>query len=206
MKENKKIVLNIIIIVLGIIFIYSGYTVFKKDNGEFNNEQRECLFEKTILQVVLKTNISYEDTKLKNAQLLDKHNKSIHLKSIMDSLPCLFLYVPMQGCEKCVDDIIVLIKEFSDTNKIHKVKILVRSPNFRSFLAVYGNNGINIEAFYVQEELGLKLEQFDTPFLFLSDSSLYTDHFFLLDKNIPEINQFYIEKVFSLVSDVEERK
>jgi len=199
MRKDKIIILNIIIVILGIVFIYSVCTVLKKDKGKLDDEQRDCLFDKNILKVVLKTNISYEDKKLKNTHLLNKYNESVYLNSIMDTLPVLFLYVPMQGCEKCIEDIIALIYEFPDNKKVSRVKILIKSPNFRSFLAVYGNNKINIEAFYVQDELGLKLEQFDTPFLFLSDSNLKADHFFLLDKNIPDINRFYIEKVFSLL-------
>lgn len=182
---------------LSVTFLVLVFLFYKNNETYSLAKQRECLFEKQILEIVLKTNIRFEGAKLNDLSLLNKDNQSLYLSSILDTVPSLFLYMPLEGCTKCVEDIYPLItKHMSESTK--KVYLLVKSPNFRSFKVTQMENTVNVESFYINEGwLGLDIEHFDTPFLFLADKTLRANSFFYVDKNIPHINEYYIENIFS---------
>ncbi|MGE0089825.1 MAG: hypothetical protein AB7S50_10185 [Bacteroidales bacterium] len=199
MNLNLKIITNIIIALLGMVFLYVLFVFFNSKQIDSIEDQKGCLFEKQILEIVLKTNILYEGVKLNNINVLDRDGHSHNLKYFLDTMPGLFLYVPFEGCNKCVEDIIDLMKKYSklESNNV-KVFLLIKSPNFRSFLANQIEEECNIKSLYIKEGwLGLDIEKLDTPFLFITDKKLFADKFFLIDKNIKDINRFYIENIFS---------
>jgi len=195
----KKNIANLIIVILSGTFLVLLFLFVKQKEISFSENQRKYLFKNNILEIVLKTNIRYENAKLNDVSLLNTNNQSLYLNTILDTIPSLFLYVPLAGCDKCVEDIFDLIKKEVSLNKKNiKVCLLVKSPNFRSFLANQFEIGTNIEAYYIDKGwLGLEIEHLDTPFLFMADQSFRANCFFLVDKNLPEINEYYLKKIFS---------
>lgn len=194
----KKTIANITTVLLSVFFLVLVFLLFKQKETSFLNKQREYLFKNQILEIVLKTNIRYEGVKFNDLVLLDRKNQSFKLSSKLDTSPRLFLYAPLQGCDKCIEDIYPVIKKYTSIDKNQlKVYLLVKSPNFRSFLANQPDEKSNIEAYYIKEGvLGLDIENLDTPFLFLADQSFKIECFFLIDKNIPDINEYYLKKIF----------
>lgn len=195
----KKNIANLIFVILSGTFLVLLFLFVKQKEVSFSENRREYLFKNNILEIVLKTNIRYEDAKLNDVSLLNTNNQSLYLNTILDTIPGLFLYVPLTGCDKCVEDIYDLIKKEVSLNKNNlKVYLLVKSPNFRSFLANNFEFGTNIEAYYINQGwLGLDIEHLDTPFLFVADYNFRANCFFLVDKNLPEINEYYLKKIFS---------
>ena len=194
---NHKRIANVIVVILLGVFSFVVYVFFNSKPVSSQNEDREDLFEKQIMEIVLKTNILYEGSKLNDIVVLDKEGRDFTLKSILDTTPSLFLYVPQEGCGVCVEQVYDILKEYIKLgNDEIKVYLLVKSPNFRSFIANQDGEENKIKPLYIKEGwLGLDIEQLDTPFLFITDKNLIADHFFLIDKNIEHINRFYIEIV-----------
>lgn len=198
MKLNFKIISNFIIVFLVGVFLYVVFVFFSPRQEDTIDDYNESLFEKQILEIVLKTNILYEGSKLNDIVVLDHNSNDFYLSEILDADLNLCFYVPLEGCDPCVDQMYDIIKEsIRLKNSNIKVYLLVKSPNFRSFVASQDDKS-NITSLYIKEGwLGLDLEKLDTPFLFMANENLVADQFFLVDKSLEQINRFYVEKIIS---------
>lgn len=105
---------------------------------------------------------------------------------------CLVFRFSGEACNVCIDFAINKLKStFSDFAENDKILLVGSNLNNRVKENYYGKKVIS----FCSEELGLQFEEYNTPFFFIIDGDRITKMFFIPEKSMPELTDFYLRKI-----------
>jgi hypothetical protein len=176
--------IKVIVILLFVLF----YSCDKKvEQSDTDNKHSQFQY----MEYNLMKNINYFGTKINNIKLMN-YNDTLFIKEFMpDKKNVLLLHLPGTHCNDCNRKILFHIKE--KTKKLNHIKLIVfgTSMNIREALIYYGK-----EIYIAKENLTNDINDFNYPYISITDSSLTQKLFF-----IPEIH--YTQYLDSLLVKIE---
>ena len=129
----------------------------------------------------------------KEIYLFTDENDSILLQDVFDkNESILFFRYTELNCQICVDNEILLLKKWVAQSQTRLI-ILSSYESIRDlYLFVRTNQIPGLEIYNLKnQKLGLPLERFNTPYYFMSDSSLKAARLFIPEKSFPERSKVY---------------
>lgn len=135
--------------------------------------------------------------------LFDVNNIEHHLKDIVDGNK-LILYLPMWGCDLCIEDHLALIE--NRPNKFEKSDVIVitsfeSQSQFRMFVkANKFENIFNLK----KSSFGFKSEETALFSLFILDNNLITHHFYTPSRHLPHISELFFDKAFTYINNAKQ--
>lgn len=143
---------------------------------------------------------------LKNILLTTGDNNKIMLSSILKSdKPKLVFFYSQLNCQVCVDTEIEKLKMFSKIIGIDNIVIICSYENRKDFLIFKKINNLNLKIYNLglKNTLGLPLEKYNIPFLFMANSKFRAQDIFVPFKGFPSISDMYykfiLDKYFKSV-------
>lgn len=101
------------------------------------------------------------------------------------------------NCKKCVDAEFNILEKNKFLHQ-NKINIITHYENKRGFVTIYNNlkkRGLGDISLYLMKEdqLGIPLDKYDTPFYFYIDSTLTMTNFFIPHKENPKLSISYLK-------------
>ncbi len=187
----KKLIVAILVIALLGLLLFDIYVLtFQKHSNcieeEINQKQKDVsIFQNQILSYI------YENELLDIADCeLYKEETPFRLFDIIANEPVLVLRFSEFNCNACVDFLTNQIKEnFVDYLTNPKIVLIYDSETMR-----LPQNIFEKPVFLTQKKnlLGLPMEKFNTPFMFILDKDMKAEQFFVPEMAMPELTNKYL--------------
>jgi len=182
----------ILIIIVTITGIISTLNYFTETTQE--STLSETSVEVFYLNEFFNSTITNESVEINNPEIYIG-NDTANKMNLFDLVKgkCLVLRFSGEACNVCIDFVINRMKRtFSDFAENDRILLIGSNLNTRVKENYYGKK---IISFY-SGDLGLPFEEYNTPFLFIIDRDRITKMFFIPEKTMPELTDFYMKNVF----------
>jgi len=187
----KKLVVTILVISLfGLLLFNISGLFFQKHsnciNEEINQKQKDInMFQHQMLSLI------YENELLKITDCeIYKEKSLVRLVDIISKEPVLILRFSEFNCSACVDLLTNQIKEsFVDYLINPKIILIYDSESMRLPINIFEK-----PVFLSQNKnlLGLPIENFNAPFMFMLDKEMKAKLFFVPEMSMPELTKEYL--------------
>lgn len=122
--------------------------------------------------------------------LKDGNEKIITLKKVFTSEPKIVFRIFETGCSPCLENELNLLKKYLFAFGADKVVIITTHSISRKLLVFKKMYNIDFDVYYCKN-LGVPYEKEYNLFIFVSDSTLLVKHFFIPNRNMPELSDMY---------------
>jgi len=194
---KKILVITLIILSLGLnLFLYTRLKKKQVLAHQIENKPSDELQQiKSIYHLMygnLFVQLKSEDCIIKNVTGTLKNNETTELKSqIAEGMKLVFRYNE-NNCNVCVEQALLPLMKYSPEIGIENILILTTYQNVR-ILQVYLNKyAPGIKVFNTSENLEIPIENWDTPYFFVTDKSLKAQSVFIPAKEISGYTQEYL--------------
>ncbi|MBZ4676472.1 MAG: hypothetical protein JG782_1091 [Anaerophaga sp.] len=168
--------------------------VANNNNSNLKNNPKDELYS---YQLNFTTNLVNSNLQLNGVTLKDTLNNIIPLKQVFlkgqrQILVCRF---SKMHCASCVDFVIQLLQNWTDSIGKEKILFLGNHRNNRIFkreIPLYGIQDMNVYNTYT---FNIPVEELGFPYYFILDSNLQISNVFIPDKATPNITNLYLKKI-----------
>ncbi len=172
------------------------------------NQQIEIISEKTELKNNILLNNLYfllesENEKIDGEILLESESgKDVRLAELVSSKPKLFLRYSELQCDMCIDYSLKYLNSIADSIGHTNVVILASYKTMRELSIFKRINKINFPVYRIPEEgLGIPIESYSIPYLFIANESLRAENLHILNKDIVEMSSIFLSLIPSKFYD-----
>jgi len=187
MKKKLAIIIGVALI------IFTMFNIFKV-NVFLNNSNNNFIdIYKNQLKFIYSSNGEIING---NIKVYNKEKKSFLLREILGNSPKLVFRYSELNCDVCVDLEVKKIKKMAKVIGENNVLMLANYRDLNSLLIFKKIHNLSIPVYNLENQtLGLSVDKINTPYLFVSDSSLATKSMFIPNKKYPNISDIYYEVI-----------
>lgn len=185
-----------------VLLLLTALTVSNMFNLTKKSKNQSTLSMVKMLKINEQLQFQNENKQIKKDILLTygNNNNKIMLTALLNNdNPKLVFFYSQLNCQVCVNTEIKKLKLFSE--KIGKGNIIIISSykNKKDYLIFKKIHNLNLKIYNIglKNTLGLPLENYNVPFLFIANSKFRTQNIFVPFKGLPSISDMYYDFILN---------
>jgi len=132
--------------------------------------------------------------------LKDLNNEHVSIERVLKSGSFLVFRYSRYDCNLCVDQLLEKLHVFFKGSE-SRVCLMIDGMTEREFKIKYGSKGIKFPVFFLDNNLGLSLENKNLPFLFVLSPDFRADKIFVPFKEFPRQTDAYLKNIKAIFGD-----
>jgi hypothetical protein len=189
MKKNKNLT---IILLITICFFFCN------KNKTKNSETRDFIASRELLSVSedIKEIYKNESDSLHNIIVQDYNGDKNKLISFIGNHSKLVFWFPNFGCQSCLDEELFFLKDALKKISDNDIVVISKFDNLKGLKLFKISNDFKCKCLNTQQDsLGASFEKMNRPCIFLLDSTMKVNCFFIPKRNYPELTMYYYKTI-----------
>lgn len=205
MKIKPEIKYYLIIIIISILVIYQSLNIkgLNKTIVEDLNNTKELKNSFHLTNELLINNIGlqFQSDGLyldKNAKLITIDEDTIIISDILNKTPKVFYYYSELSCSVCFEEELRNLENASEKIGKENIILLVSFRKLRDITALIRIHQIDFKLYNLNfRPIGIPVEDYNVPFVFLADNTYKINHLFIPSKEINNLSDMYYDIIYN---------
>jgi len=189
---NRNVVIIIILLLLNAIIVVGYFSLKNSYNQILNTQSIQALLASDYLTAMKYNNMQINEVTVKNVK-----DTTFSLPQLCTSKYTLVMRYSYIHCNACVDSIMMILNNFSKQTGI-KPLILSQYANRRDYINFVRVNQIKQPIYCVEDTLCIA-DNLDVPYLFVLDSDMKCNNFFIPRKEYTKGAKMYLNSIRHLL-------
>lgn len=200
MKKNYLYGIIVVLIILNVLIIkYSG--IFNRKYQKQENIEVYDYVGKILLKNI-EVQIENDEKFINNIEIELKNHEIKKLNNLLGSKPKLIFRISESNCPMCIDYELNVLKRYINKIGAHNVILLTSYKDSRMVKILLEHYDLNCMIYNTKEKLlNINIEQYNTPYYFVADSTLKTKFVFIPSKDIPHYSEKYLQQISNKLKD-----
>ena len=146
--------------------------------------------------------LELEDWPIRDCHIIRDYNDSILLSNLVGDKHLVVIYISMNSCMNCVNELFNYIKKDSIAKCLDNIVVLACTPEFRMVYAFFKKYELDIPFYQIRASNALFEKNMDGPFVFTLNKSLTINHIIESAQQPEKIIKMYFESSLMLIFDL----
>lgn len=196
MRQNITGLLSTLLVIFILFNLALILRIVRGSIEEESNAITQTELESALIAILYKQ-METENTRLDGSILLeDEYGQKLSLKDLVIDRPLVILHYSELHCNLCIDYSLEYCKRLADSVGNENIAIIAEYKNSSDLILFKRINQLSIDVYRLNGEgLGLPIEKYMVPYLFITDHTLIAKHVHVPDKDISILHNVFVSTI-----------